>query len=172
VKHIAAYLPGRASAVDSHCGCSMPTNALLASARCWARESDPESVLRTTRLLAYRIGGAARTVGASDGPSARSAEQFYRGESISLRLPAEGCTGSLLNVARENHVSLFMVLQAGVSGLLSALELGTISRGSTIAAVPMQLSKIWLAFSSTRWCCVRERKAILVARTVGSVCAR
>jgi len=96
-------------------------------------ESDPESV------LAQQLGYWQRVLAGlpeqlelpSDWP--RPAQASYRGGVVGLRLSAQ-LHGRLLTMARENQVSLFMVLQAGLAGLLSRLGAGSdIPLGSTIA---------------------------------------
>ena len=57
----------------------------------------------------------------------------YRGDSVPLRLGPE-LHGGLLALARDSGASLFMVLQAGLAGLLTRLGAGTdIPIGSPIA---------------------------------------
>src|SRR5882762_7037709 len=115
-----------------------PLRVQYADYALWQREvlgeeSDPESVL--SQQLEYWRGVLDELPEQLELPTdrPRGVQSSYRGESIALRLPAE-LHRSLLNIARENHVSLFMVLQAGVSALLSRLGAGNdIPLGSTIA---------------------------------------
>ena len=63
----------------------------------------------------------------------RPAFASYRGERVPLQISPE-LHGGLLDLARENQASLFMVLQAGVAALLTRLGAGTdIPIGSPIA---------------------------------------
>ncbi|HJX22679.1 MAG TPA: amino acid adenylation domain-containing protein, partial [Steroidobacteraceae bacterium] len=64
---------------------------------------------------------------------ARPAVSSYRGGSVGLRLSAQ-LHGALLELARASGASLFMVLQAGLSALLTRLGAGSdIAIGSPIA---------------------------------------
>src|SRR4029077_1737640 len=54
----------------------------------------------------------------------RATVASYRGDTVPLRLERE-LHGRLLTLARDNQVSLFMVLQAGLAALLSRLGAGT-----------------------------------------------
>ena len=63
----------------------------------------------------------------------RPAVASYRGDTVPLRLERE-LYGGLLTLARDNQVSLFMVLQAGLAALFSRLGAGTdIPIGSPMA---------------------------------------
>ena len=63
----------------------------------------------------------------------RPAFASYRGETVPLQISPE-LHGGLLDLARDNQASLFMVLQAGLAALLTRLGAGTdIAIGSPIA---------------------------------------
>ena len=96
-------------------------------------ESDPQSAI--SRQLAFwtqTLKGLADQIELpSDRP--RPAVPSYRGDSVGLSLGAELHRG-LLGLARESRASLFMVLQAGLAGLLTRLGAGSdIPIGSPIA---------------------------------------
>src|SRR5262249_22301875 len=96
-------------------------------------ESDPESVI--SRQLAYWTDRQASLPEELNLPLAwpRPAVSSYRGASVPLLLGPE-LHGRLLALARDNHASLFMVLQAGLAALLTRLGAGTdIPIGSPIA---------------------------------------
>ena len=96
-------------------------------------ETDPESVMR--RQLEYwkkaLEGMPEELMLPTDGP--RPAVMSYRGGTVPLELDAELHRG-LLALARRSGASLFMVLQAGVAGLLSRLGAGEdIAIGTVVA---------------------------------------
>ena len=66
----------------------------------------------------------------------RPAEASYRGDFVSLDIPAE-LHDALARLGRENHVSLFMVLHAAVATVLTGLGAGTdLPIGTPIAGRP------------------------------------
>ena len=96
-------------------------------------ESDGESVI--ARQLAYWRGQLAGLADAIDLPSdrARPAVASHRGGMVGVTLSGELHRG-LLGLARGCGASLFMVLQAGLAGLLTRLGAGSdIAIGSPIA---------------------------------------
>ncbi|WP_371669343.1 amino acid adenylation domain-containing protein [Streptomyces sp. NBC_00289] len=104
----------------------------------WQREvlgspDDPDSPM--SRQLAYwrdRLAGAPELLDLpTDRP--RPAEATYRGDVVPFEVPA-GLTDRLLDLARRERVSLFMVLQAAAATLLTKLGAGTdIPLGSPLA---------------------------------------
>ena len=96
-------------------------------------ESDGESVI--ARQLAYWRGQLAGLADAIDLPSdrARPAVASHRGGMVGVTLSGDLHRG-LLGLARGCGASLFMVLQAGLAGLLTRLGAGSdIAIGSPIA---------------------------------------
>ena len=96
-------------------------------------EDDGESAI--ARQLSFWTGQLAGLPDQLDLPldRARPAVSSYRGGSVGLRLSAP-LHGALLELARASGASLFMVLQAGLSALLTRLGAGTdIAIGSPIA---------------------------------------
>ena len=96
-------------------------------------EEDGESAI--ARQLSFWTGQLAGLPDQLDLPldRARPAVSSYRGGSVGLRLSAP-LHGALLELARASGASLFMVLQAGLSALLTRLGAGTdIAIGSPIA---------------------------------------
>ena len=96
-------------------------------------ETDPESpIARQIAFWTKTLEGLPEQLELpTDRP--RPAVASYRGETVALRLERE-LHGRLLTLARDNQVSLFMVLQAGLAALLSRLGAGTdIPIGSPIA---------------------------------------
>ncbi|MBO0741777.1 MAG: AMP-binding protein, partial [Hyphomicrobiaceae bacterium] len=96
-------------------------------------ESDPESVI--SRQLAYWTARLKELPEQLDLPVDRSrpAVSTYRGASVPLRVGGD-LHVRLLALARENHASLFMVLQAALATLLTRLGTGAdIPIGSPIA---------------------------------------
>ena len=96
-------------------------------------ESDPESAI--ARQLAYWTSRLQDLPDQLDLPidRPRPLVSSYRGDSVPLRLGPE-LHGGLLALARDSGASLFMVLQAGLAGLLTRLGAGTdIPIGSPIA---------------------------------------
>ena len=96
-------------------------------------EDDGESAI--ARQLSFWTGQLAGLLDQLDLPldRARPAVSSYRGGSVGLRLSAP-LHGALLELARASGASLFMVLQAGLSALLTRLGAGTdIAIGSPIA---------------------------------------
>ncbi|MBM2619517.1 amino acid adenylation domain-containing protein [Actinoplanes sp. LDG1-06] len=96
-------------------------------------EDDPESPI--SRQLAFwrdRLDGVPEQITLpTDRP--RPAEADYTAETVETHLPAE-LHRALVSVARQSQTSLYMVLQAGLANLLSALGGGTdITMGSPIA---------------------------------------
>jgi pristinamycin I synthase-3/4 len=104
----------------------------------WQREvlgspDDPDSAM--SRQLGYwreRLAGAPELLDLPlDRP--RPAEAGYRGDVVPFEVPAE-LTDRLLDLARQERVSLFMVLQAALATLLTKLGAGTdIPLGSPLA---------------------------------------
>ncbi|MEU9453923.1 amino acid adenylation domain-containing protein [Streptomyces sp. NPDC048277] len=104
----------------------------------WQRDvlgspDDPDSPM--SRQLAYwrdRLAGAPELLDLpTDRP--RPAEATYRGDVVPFEVPA-GLTDRLLALARQERVSLFMVLQAAAATLLTKLGAGTdIPLGSPLA---------------------------------------
>ena len=114
------------------CRCSTPTTR-CGSTRCWAQESDPDSLI--ARQLAFWTETLADLPEAIALPAdrPRPAIASYRGGRVPLRLDAE-LHAALLALARANGASLFMVLQAGLAALLSRLGAGDdIPIGSPVA---------------------------------------
>ena len=96
-------------------------------------ESNPESAI--ARQLAYWTSRLQDLPDQLDLPldRPRPLVSSYRGDSVPLRLGPE-LHGGLLALARDSGASLFMVLQAGLAGLLTRLGAGTdIPIGSPIA---------------------------------------
>ena len=96
-------------------------------------EEDGESAI--ARQLSFWTGQLAGLPDQLDLPldRARPAVSSHRGGSVGLRLSAP-LHGALLELARASGASLFMVLQAGLSALLTRLGAGTdIAIGSPIA---------------------------------------
>ena len=96
-------------------------------------ETDPESLFaRQIAFWTKTLEGLPEQLELpTDRP--RPAVATYRGRTVALRLERE-LHGRLLTLARDNQVSLFMVLQAGLGALLSRLGAGTdIPIGSPIA---------------------------------------
>ena len=96
-------------------------------------EEDGESAI--ARQLSFWTGQLAGLPDQLDLPldRARPAVSSYRGGSVGLRLSAP-LHAALLELARASGASLFMVLQAGLSALLTRLGAGTdIAIGSPIA---------------------------------------
>jgi nonribosomal peptide synthetase DhbF len=96
-------------------------------------ETDPESpIARQIAFWTKTLDGLPEQLELpTDRP--RPAVASYRGDTVPLRLE-RGLHGRLLTLARDNQVSLFMVLQAGLAALLSRLGAGTdIPIGSPIA---------------------------------------
>src|SRR5262245_32742993 len=96
-------------------------------------ESDPESAI--SRQLGYWTSRLQDLPEQLDLPldRPRPLVSSYRGDSVPLRLGPQ-LHGGLLALARESGASLFMVLQAGLAGLLTRLGAGTdIPIGSPIA---------------------------------------
>ena len=96
-------------------------------------ETDPESLIaRQIAFWTKTLEGLPEQLELpTDRP--RPAVASYRGDTVALRLERE-LHGRLLTLARDNKVSLFMVLQAGLAALLSRLGAGTdIPIGSPIA---------------------------------------
>ena len=96
-------------------------------------EEDGESAI--ARQLSFWTGQLAGLPDQLDLPldRARPAVSSYRGGSVGLRLSAP-LHGALLELARASGASLFMVLQAGLSALLTRLGAGNdIAIGSPIA---------------------------------------
>src|SRR4029077_17694195 len=96
-------------------------------------EEDGESAI--ARQLSFWTGQLAGLPDQLDLPldRARPAVSSYRGGSVGLRLSAP-LHGALLELARASGASLFMVLQAGLSALLTRLGAGSdIAIGSPIA---------------------------------------
>src|SRR2546423_1262601 len=96
-------------------------------------EGDGESVLgRSLSFWRAELAGLPEQI-ALPFDRARPAVSSYRGGSVDLRLSAR-LHGELLRLARGSGASLFMVLQAGVSALLTRLGGGDdIALGSPIA---------------------------------------
>ncbi len=114
------------------CRCSTPTTR-CGSTRCWAQESDPDSLI--ARQLAFWTETLADLPEAIALPAdrPRPAIASYRGGRVPLRLDAD-LHAALLTLARANGASLFMVLQAGLAALLSRLGAGDdIPIGSPVA---------------------------------------
>jgi hypothetical protein len=96
-------------------------------------ESDPDSAI--SRQLLYWRERLAGLPDQLDLPSARArpAVSSHRGASVSVAVGADLHAG-LLALSRDCEASLFMVLQAGLAGLLSRLGAGSdIAIGSPIA---------------------------------------
>jgi amino acid adenylation domain-containing protein len=96
-------------------------------------ESDPDSVI--AGQLAFWTRSLEGVPDQIDVPSdrPRPTVSSHRGDSVPVRLSAELHRG-LLGLAREGGASLFMVLQAGLAGLLTRLGAGSdIAIGSPIA---------------------------------------
>ena len=96
-------------------------------------ETDPESpIARQIAFWTKTLEGLPEQLELpTDRP--RPAVATYRGDTVPLRLKRE-LHGRLLTLARDNQVSLFMVLQAGLAALLSRLGAGIdIAIGSPIA---------------------------------------
>ena len=96
-------------------------------------ESNPESAI--ARQLAYWTSRLQDLPDQLDLPldRPRPLVSSYRGDSVPLRLGPQ-LHGGLLALARDSGASLFMVLQAGLAGLLTRLGAGTdIPIGSPIA---------------------------------------
>jgi Condensation domain len=96
-------------------------------------ESDAESAI--SRQLAFWTNALKELPDQIDLPSdrARPAVPSYRGDSVGLSLDGDLHRG-LLGLARDSRASLFMVLQAGLAGLLTRVGAGSdIPIGSPIA---------------------------------------
>ena len=114
------------------CRCSMPTT------RCGSTRFSARRAIRRARLRASLRTGRSRLQDLPDQldlplDRPRPLVSSYRGDSVPLRLAPE-LHGGLLALARDSGASLFMVLQAGLAGLLTRLGAGTdIPIGSPIA---------------------------------------
>ena len=94
----------------------------------------------------------------SDRP--RPAVSSYRGESVPLKLSAQLHEG-LVGLSRASGASLFMVLQAGLSALLTGWGRAPISRSAARSrGAPTARSTTWSGSSSTRWCCAPTRRQL------------
>ncbi|MEU4476410.1 amino acid adenylation domain-containing protein, partial [Micromonospora sp. NPDC023888] len=104
----------------------------------WQREhlgadDDPDSVF--SRQVAYWLAELAELPDQVTLPTdrPRPAVASYRGETVTFELDAEQ-HAELVRLARETGTTLFMILQAGLAGLLTRLGAGTdIAVGSPIA---------------------------------------
>jgi hypothetical protein len=97
----------------------------------------------------------------------RPAAASYRGHTMRLEIPAEVHAG-LAALAREQGVTLFMVIQAALAVLLSRLGAGTdIPVGTAWRGGPMRRSMTWSGSSSTRWCCAPTCRRSGVHRHIG-----
>ena len=96
-------------------------------------EDDPESVIsRQLEFWKKALEGMPEEL-ALPADRTRPAAMSYRGGTVALEVDAE-LHGGLLALARRSGASLFMVLQAGVAGLLSRLGAGEdIAIGTVVA---------------------------------------
>ena len=118
----AARRRGRAPG-GRRCRCSTRTTR-SGSGSCWATDDDPDSLL--ARQVAYwreALAGAAAGAGAAGRPAAPGGGQPPRRTRCRSR-SRPSCTRGWSELAREQGVTLFMVLQAALAVLLSRLGAG------------------------------------------------